>query len=210
MIHARVQHHPSRAHLLPGLLDRLAPIPCEIVAHQSDPPSPWAGYRLCLDSPPDCSHLLIVQDDALPVPGFTEALPAIARDVPVCLFLSRLPRDTRPKVEQAMRMNRRYLQLSLRSFLPVIAVLWPLPKLIEFEEWSRDVRLPGAHPPRSDDAVGGRWKLETRQLVLATVPSIVEHADEEPSVIRDLSPKAPRRKAAFLADDARDYDWSMP
>jgi hypothetical protein len=107
-------------------------------------------------------------------------------------------------------MGRRYVQLSLRSFMPIVCVLWPREKLVEFAEWSAEVRLPGPVPPRSDDAVAGRWKLETRQIVLACVPSVIQHPDEEPSLIRNHSLKAAKRTAAFLAEDARSIDWSLP
>lgn len=163
---------------------------------------------------PDVDHVLIIQDDAVPVPGFPTAVLQIAEthpDTPVCLYLAKLPRDTKPHPAAAMKMNRRYVNLSWRSFLPIVAVLWPVEKLIEFRDWAEDnPRLPGPIPPRSDDAMGGRWKLVTRQTVLACVPSIVDHPDQEPSLIRAHSTVAVPRTAAFLAGDACEYDWSMP
>ena len=66
VIWARVQAHPSRRDLLPDLLARLKPLPVEVMFHESVPPDPWAGYRACLKNIPDCTHLLIVQDDAQP------------------------------------------------------------------------------------------------------------------------------------------------
>ena len=166
-----------------------------------------------MKNPPDCDHLLIVQDDVVPVPGFVDVLGKIARDVPVCLFIARLPRDTRPRVDQARKMERRYVRLSQRSFMPVVAVLWPIEKMVEFDAWTEENSyLPGQREPRSDDAMAGRWKMINRQEVLACVPSIVQHPDLEPSTIGKSSMNGTDRgrMAAFLADDAREYDWSMP
>jgi hypothetical protein len=213
LIRVRVQHHPSRAHLLPALFDSLKPLPIEVIEHSSDPPSPWAGYKLCMENPPDCDHLLIVQDDAMPVVGIVDVLGIVARDVPVCLYLARFPRDTKPRVEQAMKMGRRYIRLSQRSFMPIVAVLWPIAKLVEFNEWGiENPHLPAQREPRSDDAMAGRWKMITRQEVLATVPSLVEHPDREPSTIGKTAMWGNDRGrcAQFLAGDAREYDWTMP
>ncbi len=166
-----------------------------------------------MKNPPDCSHLLIVQDDVVPVPGLPDVLGEIAKDVPVCLFISRLPRDTKPRIDAAMKMGRRYVQLSQRSFMPVVAVLWPVEKMVEFDAWTEENSyLPGQREPRSDDAMAGRWKMINRQIVFATVPSIVQHPDVEPSTIGRTARNGLDRGrcAAFLADDARDYDWSMP
>lgn len=112
-----------------------------------------------------------------------------------------------------MKMGRRYVQLSHRSFMPIVAVLWPREKLLEFAEWAEEnPGLPGQREPRSDDAMAGRWKMMNRQTVLACVPSIVEHPDEVPSTIGKMAHwgKDKGRVAAFIADDALDFDWSMP
>ncbi len=215
MIHARVQHHPSRAHLLPNLTASLSGLPVEVIEHSSDPPNPLAGYRLCLTDIPPCSHLLVVQDDTVIAPNFVPAIHQIAaaNDVPVCLFLSRLPRDAATAAANAMRMNRRYVTLGLRSFMPVVGVLWPKHKAEEFLAWMTDnPYFPGNREPRSDDGMCGRWKMATRQEVRATVPSLVEHPDMEPSLIgrRTAWGKDRGRVAQFFAEDATAYDWLGP
>ncbi len=211
-VRARVQAHPDRAHLRPALLAALQPLPTEIIEHTSQPPSPWAGYQQCIAHPPDCTHLLIVQDDVLPCRNFAVAVEQIAAaktSTPVCLFHGRLPNDSKPRPAAAIKMNRRYVTLSWRTFLPVVAVLWPIAKLEEFRLWAEDnPTLPGQREPRSDDAMGGRWKMRTRQTVLATVPSLVEHSLATPSVVGN--DRKGSRVAAFLAADGLDYDWSMP
>ena len=164
---------------------------------------------------PRCSHMLILQDDVRLASNFPAACRQIASaqpDVPVCLFLARLPRDASIRARRAMQQGRRYSDIALRSFLPVVAVLWPRAKLIEFREWSEEnPRLPGANAgePRSDDAMGGRWKMQTRQRVLACVPSIVEHPDDEPSTIRN-APVRRGRTAELFTEDATAYDWLCP
>jgi hypothetical protein len=188
-------------------------IPTEVVEHESDPPSPWAGYELCLADLPDCSHLLIVQDDAVPADNFAEALEQIAvaqPTAPVCLFLARLPREVSRRAEIAMERKQRYVQLSWRSFLPVVAVLWPREKALEFAAWAKDNPKIGPGPSRSDDAMAGRWKLVKRQTVYACVPSIVQHPDEEPSTIGRTAQwgRDRGRVAAIFTDDATAFDWS--
>lgn len=185
-----------------------------MIVHESYPPSPWAGYKECLRDPPDCSHLLIIQDDAVPCRDFAPALEQVAAsnpDFPVCLFLARLPRDASAKAVRAMKLgNKRYISLSWRSFLPVVAVLWPRHKALEFLAWAdRNPTLPGQRAPRSDDAMAGRWKMVNRETVKATVPSLVEHPDMEPSLIgrRPAFGKDSGRVALFMAHSGLDYNW---
>jgi hypothetical protein len=169
-----------------------------------------------MDKPPACSHLLILQDDVRLVKNFVPAVKSIAKaqpETPVCLFLGRLPRDASSKAERAQKTNRRYVELSRRSFLPVVAVLWPRHKLIEFREWAiENPYLFGRVDTRSDDAMAGRWKLVMRETVLCSVPSIVEHPDEAPSTVGRTQQwgKTRARSAALLASDAMVWDWSQP
>ena len=187
MIFCRIQHHVSRADLLPKLIADLAPLPVQVIADNGPPPpSPWRGYQLCLQEIPECSHLLILQDDVRVCHNFTPALERIAQakpDNPIVLFLGGLPRRTAMDALRATKRHERYVKMFIRDFVPVVAVLWPREKALHFLEWSKTAKLPGYSRPRSDDAIAGRWMLATRQTIYATLPSLVEHLDEVPSTI---------------------------
>lgn len=190
------------------------PLPIEVMEDSGEPASPWRGYQLCLrDIPSYATHVLVVQDDSQPCHNFVPALEQIAAanpDTPVCLFLAYLPHDAAAKAAQAMKNGQRYVNLSWRSFLPVVAVLWPHHKAAEFLAWAdAHPQLPGQREPRSDDAMAGRWKMVNRETVKACVPSLVEHPDMEPSLIgrRASWGKDRGRRALLLADDAMAYDW---
>lgn len=209
MICARIQHHPARAALLGSLLDRLSPLPTEVIIHSSDPPSPWAGYRLCLTDMPACSHLLVIQDDTAPCANFAPALEQIAAtnpEDPVCLFLGPMPQGAVSLARRAMKRNWRYARLLPSPFVPLVAMLWPRHKAEAFMEWVESgVQLPGHPNPRADDAVVAQWMKRTRQMIVVTVPSLVEHLDV-PSV-KGLRNAPSAWKATLLADDAMEYTW---
>ena len=177
-----------------------------MVEHTSEPRDPWAGYKRCLENPPDCSHLLILQDDALPVPGFTDVLPQIARDVPVCLWMSAAPANAAARARRAYG-KQRYVPLGPAPFVPLVAVLWPRRLVNDFATWAETA----ARLTRADDGNAARWMRQTRQEFLIAVPSICEHDDFTPTVKggtrRESHGKASDRVALLLADDARDYAW---
>jgi len=117
---------------------------------------------------------------------------------------------------KAARNGNRYSTIWFQDFLPVVAVLWPRAKVEEFLEWSKDAKLPGLPNPRSDDAVVGSWMKFTRQTVLATVPSIVEHPDDTLSVKWSEGSNVPsgtenkrRRAFNYIGDsDPLELDWT--
>jgi hypothetical protein len=204
---SRVQAHPSRKHLLPDLLAALEPLYVEVSTHESVPPDPWAGYRQALSNLPDCSHVLVIQDDALPVPNFAQAVEQIAErqpDTPVCLFMGAYPASTAAAIRRA-KMRDRYQPLLPSSFVPLVACLWPRPVAERFLHWGRGRKL-----SRADDGNASKWMRATRQPFLVAVPSIVEHNDFVPSVKggREHVPGAESwRSALFLAEDAAAYEW---
>lgn len=209
---ARIQAHPSRSHLH-GLLADSLHLPAEIVLHASDPPSPWAGYQCCLSDLPDCTHLLIIQDDAVVCANFGAAVERIAEqnNVPVVLFLARLPSRIAGLALRAGKRRECYLDTTMRinDFLPVVAVLWPRQKAEEFLEWGTTHPLPGHPHPRSDDGAAGRWACLTKQLIRFTIPSLVQHPDMEPSLIgrQPAWGRDKGRVALMLAEDALAYPW---
>jgi hypothetical protein len=210
LIHVRVQHHPARTHLLPRLLQHLTPsFKVEVVEHSSVPPDPWAGYQKCLSQLPHCSHLLVIQDDALPAYGFAEVLPQIAaRETvrPVCLWMSAAPAAAAARARRA-HGRQRYVPLGPAPFVPLVAVLWPIRAASMFAGWAEHA----ARLTRADDSNVARWAKQQKIEFMVCVPSIVEHDDStdsvkgghhKPSYGRDRT-----RVAALLADDARNYDW---
>lgn len=203
----RIQHHPSRAHLLPDLLAALEPLYVEVSTHESVPPDPWGGYKQALSNLPDCSHVLVIQDDAQPVPGFSEAVVKIAErhpSTPVCLFMGAAPASTAAAIRRA-NLRRRYQPLLPSPFVPLVACLWPTLQARSFLYWAR-----GNKTTRADDGNAAKWMKAARQQFLVAVPSIVEHNDFTPSVKggRDHRPGAESwRRALFLAEDASDYEW---
>ncbi len=175
----RVQHHPNRARLLPTLLGSLDPLPFEVITDPdpSGEPNPWRCYHACLSSPPNCSHLLIVQDDVRVCQGFTAAVQLIAEaqpDFPVCLFLGGKPFHTLKMLRRLQYQNGPYVVMHPSDPLPMVATLWPVRKAQEFLDWTEENPSTGKSG-RSDDARGGKWMGRTRQTILATQPSLVEH-----------------------------------
>jgi hypothetical protein len=150
----------------------------------------------------------VVQDDAIPVPGFAHAVEQIADrnpDIPVCLFMGALPAATASRIRRA-KPDVRYVALGPSSFMPLVCVLWPTHVARSFLDWSKTSR----GMTRADDGNAARWMRSTKQQVLVAVPSIVQHDDGEPSVKggRDHVPwQEAWRRALFLADDATSYDW---
>lgn len=220
-ISCRVQAHPSREHLWPDLLDSLEPIPTQISVHSSTPPNPWAGYqqalRSLLDDVSQPTHGLIIQEDTVVCGNFPLAVERIADrwpDIPVLLYLSWLPRRAAVLANKCAP-SQRYLELQLRpnEFMPIVAVLWPLSKAAEFLSWTENNHRRLGHPqPRSDDGVAGRWCGYTKQRIVATLPSLVEHEDRVASIWgrraswgRDKGRTALR----FIGDrDPLELDWS--
>ena len=154
--------------------------------HSSDPPSPWAGYQQALTNPPDCTHLLVLQEDVIVCRNFPLAVEKIAEakpDDPVCLFVSWLPRQIAIEARYALKNDQRYIKARVAKFCPVVAVLWPLTAAERFLSWAETAKLPG-HPGqvRSDDAVLGDWIRRKQETVWVTCPSLVEHPDRVPSV----------------------------
>ena len=128
----------------------------------------------------------MLQDDVRLCRNFPPAVERIAQanpETPVCLFVGGLPRATARDLLQAGKQGKHYARVHITDFVPVVAMLWPVQKAAEFLEWALTAKLPGLPNPRSDDAVVGGWARQTRETVLATFPSLVEHPDVVESLI---------------------------
>jgi hypothetical protein len=145
-----------------------------------------AGYLQALSDPPDCSHLLVVQDDVQICSNFAPALERIVAsrpENPISLFLARLPEVAAKDATRAMKANQRYIRLRSRAFVPVVALLWPIEESQDFLEFVSDTGGPRLASKRSDDAAVWQWMANRRKAVYVTCPSLVEHPDNVPSTI---------------------------
>ncbi len=147
----------------------------------------------------------MIQDDALPCKNFAAALLQIAerhQDVPVCLFMGTMPASTALQAKRAIVKDRRYVTLLVAPFMPLVAVLWPRAKAQDFLFWAQN----SPKITRADDGNAARWMRQTKQRVLVTVPSLVQHDETQPSV-KGSDNSGSWCRALFLAEDALEYEW---
>jgi hypothetical protein len=189
-----------------------------VIETDFDPPNPWLGYKACLQSisDTDCTHGVIIQDDTIPCHNLPRAVEKVAEaipDHPVCLYLGMLPPQKGPAL-QAGKEGKCFVELVPRSFLPVVAVLWPKDKAEHFLHWSAThsslVKGNGQRiQHRSDDAMGGQWMRTQRQRVFATIPSLVQHPDD---VVSTIALRPAGRTALFWHPppwDPLTVDWAL-
>lgn len=206
-----VQHHPDRSEILPRLLERLED-PIVVTDPGGKLSSAWRSYRLALRAPVDegTTHLLVIQDDAIPCEFFTEAaLAAIAAKprAAVAFFLGGQPRTTAHAATLAMKKREPWATWAKRDWWPTVASSYPLAIARELAHWV-DARKPES---RGDDAPAGDF-LRSKPLLEAvvTVPSLVEHPDDVVSLIgrKHMAGRNPGRCAKWLVKgDPREIVW---
>lgn len=201
-----IQAHPSREHLHPALIASLAPLPVELSLHSSNPPNPWAGYKLALERaiehPTQYTHLLVLQDDVIVCADFPLAVTAAIEERPeqvLSLWVGALSGRTRKDFWIAQGRKERWSPLYFRDIVNCVGLVWPRPLAEEFLEWTSDHRLPGdCRQVQSDDAIIGAWARRTHQRVWATVPSLIEHPDEVESTIGRPRGGKDRRAISYI------------
>ncbi|MDF2751670.1 MAG: hypothetical protein K0S82_52 [Gaiellaceae bacterium] len=102
------------------------------------------------------------------------------------------------RVMYALQKREPYANISGATTIPVVALAWPVEQIPPF---LRYCSLPRWANQRGDDTVVGYFVKTNRLTVLATVPSLVEHPDIEPSLVRgqNFNGKSRIRKAAYFA-----------
>lgn len=180
-----VQHHPLRPQCLERITSkRQLGRGVEVVTdpRPQDAPSPWRSYKICLETMPAwATHRIIVQDDALVCPGFREAAVRAVRARPedlVSFFCSPYPQLCAINVVEAAERCEHWAELFNGDWCPVVCLAWPRWMRDEFLAWS-----PLDVLGRSDDSVVGRWLNESGNHAICTVPNLVQHPDDVPSVM---------------------------
>lgn len=151
--------------------------------------SAWRCYRACIDAAISSgkTHTLIVQDDAIVCTHFILGLKAAIRAQPdaigVACVTGNAQRNCR-KMAHAWEQGLSWSVLDQMEWCPTVATWYPLDVLVQLAAWAD---RPGSvkRAERGDDPVIGRFVKETKQLALATVPCLVEHPDDAPSLMGD-------------------------
>ena len=199
----RVQHYDTGRD---AALERLLPfLPkhTEVVTDEGNP-NPCRGFLRCFENLPDATHMCD--------PGRRAALQRIRcggrvgrwRTARRCDLLVRRRSSGRTKRDflGALGDGARWSPIYFSEIHHVVGLVWPIPVAEEFVAWFADARVPGPKPPRSDDAVVGYWARTSHRLFWATVPCLVEHPDDFPSVVQNSNRFGDkgRRAIAFLDD----------
>lgn len=215
-----IQHVPSRAALLPGLAASLGGrVPdggsvADVIVDAADWAgvlvctgdeelrNPWETYRGCLRTtelwqPGEATHLLVMQDDALPVERFHERLAPLvagrANDV-LCLYVPQHPPYMGRAIHAAYGKGEAYAELPNGMFCPLVAAVWPLALVQDVLGWWQ--ARPNRRPRRCDDALVAEWLRSRKRAAFGVVPSLVEH-DE--MVRSTLGLSRYKRTAAIMA-----------
>lgn len=201
-----IQAHPSRRALAEGLHECIGG---EIVydTNEDGPRNPWGTYRRCLERGLEegDDHFLIVQEDVIVCDNFVAAVEravALRPENPLAFFVPGKLAAHINVIYTARRDGIPWAELPLGSWVPVVASSWSRYLAENLIEWSQT-----NVPPqwRADDEICGRFLHWAGVPMLASVPSLVEHPDTEPSVMnghrRVGDGRDPGRRAYFFIGD---------
>ena len=169
-------------------------------------PDPWRCYRACLAAADaqNADHVVIVQDDAIPCFDFSCWLNCLIRQEPeavLVLFMSAMPRTTAAASSRALNRRQPFAPLHRSDFMPAVGICWPIGLARAARDWADAFK--GRHT-RSDDHMLGQWHRDQKPRVLVTVPSLIQHPDDTPSLIGNGNGSNGRnrhRTALFFNDD---------
>lgn len=150
-------------------------------------PNPWRCYERCLreaallDGP-----TTILQDDVTLCPGFAEIAPVAAAVHPEMLtaFYTQWWGASGMQAKSASGKQQRFSMIARHEWLPVVATCWPVGAPQECLSWLTE--RPGA-VTRADDGTVARWLRKSPRKAVGTVPCLVDHLDEVPSLIRNAT-----------------------
>jgi hypothetical protein len=197
----------------------MLPPAVEVITDEGEPLNPWRGYRACLTDIPDEGHVAVLQDDVLVCTNFMEACERIAQanqNTVVSLFLSRSGVVRRTVNMASLRWGKtRYVDNHPQDLVHVVGVLWPVARARSFLAWvdANPLRIRGSSFSICDDAILTRWMKLTGERVRVTVPSLVQHPDDVPSIVNSSKMRNGAdhgRTAAYWIGDADplELDWS--
>lgn len=156
--------------------------------------SPWRTYRECLlrlgDEPG-----VVIQDDVWLCEDFERLATAAVQECPcrvLCLFVSGQATYAAQSMRAAASVGESFAQIGADHFLPVVATAWPVGAARDVVAYADRMRWGST---KADDAITAGCVRALELQVWATVPSLVEHRDDAPSLMSDRVGQKRRRAA---------------
>lgn len=167
-------------------------------------PATWRTHRACLESTgADATHLLVVQDDALPCQQFASKMLAFVEGKPNDLLALFAPgfRFIQRRMIDAQRNAQNFALLPHTAFVPLVAIVYPVALVDRLLGWADGDGWPAASSRTlrgSDDGIVAIFARTARIHVWATVPCLVDHRVDVASIAKPAHHVGAHRRAALL------------
>jgi hypothetical protein len=168
--------------------------------------NPWRCYAACLEAASGYAWTVIVQDDAEAHPDFRRVCERIVMAHPgrlVALYHGAIPQNNAIRMILARDRGLCYAEMRAGAYVPSVALIWP-PHLVQrIRRW-----LP-KRVVAADDEMISRFLTQSRAYddrYLVTVPSLVEHPDNSPSLM-GTHQRAARSAVQPPPDDLAACHW---
>ncbi len=174
MLSVAVMAHPSRMEAATALAEQLD---AQLVWDAGDNDEWHTGSRALAAFDPTATHHLVLQDDALPVPGFFKHAAAAIAQHPDSLISFYLGTARPPKWQPAVQLATETADqvgaswISCPKLLHGVALALPTVDIPRLLAWAERSRQP------YDERIGTWYRYEARRPVMYTWPSLVDHAD---------------------------------
>ncbi len=161
----------------------------------------WRAHRAVLEAmPDDAAHLLAVQDDILPAPGFAQKVAqgiAAHPEQVLLAFVPGFPRERRTQM-LAHQKKQPFAPFIIGAYVPTVAIVYPRAVVEGLLAWADKPGDRYRRPLRgADDGIVANFCRTRRIHPLMMVPCAVEHDDSVPSVGKGTR-HGPHRRAALL------------
>lgn len=151
--------------------------------------------------PDDATHLLVIQDDAWPCDGFHDRAAAVIAEHPattLAFFTPGFSHITRA-VNVYRKAGANVMPHRGNTFVPMVAIAYPAEIPRGILEWE-PTKKHSAAVVKHDDGMVASFMCRHRKQVLVTLPSLVQHLNLEPSMMKYDKPDRAHRRAAWYEE----------
>lgn len=143
-----------------------------------------AALAHALDAYVGTTHVLVLQEDAIPCPGLVDAVMRAVEARPQALLSLYIGNGHAGQSVYLRRLRacQRFANLPLNYFVPTVGIVWPVSQARGFHRWSANTGVIW------DDEAIMAWRQQGHRQradvdALATIPSLVDHDNQLPSII---------------------------